>query len=50
MSKSENYKALFPALGVAWCAVVMATYYVSNVGYYEEKVGVFAKFLFEALQ
>ncbi len=49
MLNLKNYKAVFPALGVAWCAMVMAAYYVSNAGYYEEKIGVFAKYLFGAL-
>jgi len=38
--------ALMAGLGLVWCAVVLASYYAVNAGYYEEKVGVFARFLF----
>lgn len=50
MSKSEFYKVIFPTLGLIWCAAVMAAYYVSNVGYYEQKISVFTKFLLGALK
>lgn len=49
MSDSKNYNVILPILGLAWCAVVMGAYYVSNTGYYAEKVGVFSKFLLGAL-
>ena len=32
-------------LALAWCVVVTGAYYVANTAYYEEKLGVFGRYL-----
>ena len=39
--------ALRAFIGLVWCIVVIVSYYAGNIGYYQEKIGVFGKFLLQ---
>ncbi len=42
----ETKQRLMALVGLAWIAAVFVAYHVANVGYYREKIAVFARFLF----
>lgn len=41
----ETKQRLTAMTGLAWVAAVFFAYHVANVGYYREKITVFARFL-----
>lgn len=45
----ETKQRLTALAGLAWIAAVFVAYQVVNVGYYREKIAVFARFLFGTL-
>ena len=50
MQSENRTKTLRPAIGLAWCVIVSASYYFFNLPYYGEKISVFGDFFLSFLR